>query len=95
LDDLDRLPVLHGIKIASPPLSPTSNPGKAVTEGHRNDNLWRHCMRSARSCDDFDSLLDVARTRNAEIYAAAVRRRGGEDCQISLAENPNRRQLVW
>jgi hypothetical protein len=69
LDDLDRLPVLpvlHGSQIASSPLSPPSNPTGAVTEGHRNNTVWEHCMRSAHSCDDFDTLLDVARSRNAE-----------------------------
>jgi hypothetical protein len=33
-----------------------------VDVGQRNNGLWRHCMRAAPHCDDFDSLLDVART---------------------------------
>jgi hypothetical protein len=66
LDDLDRLPVLHGIEMAKPPLAPASMPDEVITEGHRNKTLFRHCMRSAHYCDDFDALLDVARTRNAE-----------------------------
>jgi hypothetical protein len=66
LDDLNRLPALSGLDIASPPLSPTSIPGEAVAKGGRNNELWRLCMRSARYCDDFDSLLDVARTRNED-----------------------------
>ena len=64
LDDLGRLPIMQNVKIASPPLSPTSNPIEAVTEGDRNNTLWRYCMRSAHFCDDFDSLLDDARTYN-------------------------------
>lgn len=35
-----------------------------ITEGNRNNFLWEHCMRQARSCDSFDDLLDVARTEN-------------------------------
>jgi hypothetical protein len=65
LEDLDRLPVLRGIEIAPSPRSPASMADEAVTEG-RNNTLWRHCMRSARHCDDLDSLLDVARTRNQD-----------------------------
>ena len=63
LDDLDSLPIMRGIEIVTSP-SP-STPDERVTEGHRNDSLWRHCMQSAHYCDDFDAVLDVARTRNA------------------------------
>ncbi len=35
-----------------------------IREGARNNTLWRHCMRNAHHCDDFDALLDVARTAN-------------------------------
>jgi hypothetical protein len=66
LDDLNRLPTLGGFRTALPPVSPASCPVEVVTEGHRNGSLWRHCMQSAHHCDDFDALLDVARTRNAE-----------------------------
>jgi Bifunctional DNA primase/polymerase, N-terminal/Primase C terminal 1 (PriCT-1) len=66
LDDLDSLPVLRGIEIATSPLSPASIVDGGVTEGHRNASLWRHCMQSARYCDDVDAVLDVARTHNAE-----------------------------
>jgi hypothetical protein len=33
-------------------------------EGARNNTLWRECMRQAHSCDDFGTLLDVARWHN-------------------------------
>ena len=36
----------------------------AVTEGKRNDDLWRQCMREAKRVDSFDALLNVARTLN-------------------------------
>ena len=64
LDDLDSLPILRDVEIATPPRSPASTPFEVVTEGRRNRMLWEHCMRSARFCDDFDALLDVARTHN-------------------------------
>jgi hypothetical protein len=37
---------------------------KSIIQGQRNNTLWRYCMRQAHYCDDFDALLDVARTRN-------------------------------
>ena len=39
---------------------------KPVGEGHRNRSLWRHCMREAHHCDDFDALVDIACTANAD-----------------------------
>jgi len=67
LDDLDRLPVLKGstqgikqeARIASAAITPS------LTKG-RNDTLFRYCLRAAHHCDDFDALLDVARTCNGE-----------------------------
>jgi Bifunctional DNA primase/polymerase, N-terminal len=65
LDDLDGLPTMRGgIEIAFPPLSPDLLPTKATAQGNRNNSLWRYCMQSAHFCDDFGSLLDVARTYN-------------------------------
>jgi len=68
LDDLDRLPVLHGlppsIKREAPATLAVITP--SITEG-RNNTLFRHCMRAAHRCDDFYALLDVARTRNDEL----------------------------
>jgi bifunctional DNA primase/polymerase-like protein/primase-like protein len=66
LDDLGGLPIMQNIKIASPPLAPTSTSIEAVTKGNRNKSLFDHCMREAHHCDDLASLLDVARTANAE-----------------------------
>lgn len=64
LDDLDRLPILRVPNITPPLLSSASMPDEIIIEGNRNNALWRHCMRSARHCDDFDAALDVARTCN-------------------------------
>jgi len=68
LDDLDRLPVIQGLDggfyTHATTIKPT--PSRNVREGRRNDALFKHCLRNARSCDTFDALLDVARTRNDE-----------------------------
>ena len=60
LADLADLPVLR-----NPPAAARVAVRGSVGEGHRNTTLWRHCMAQARFCDDFDALLDVARTANA------------------------------
>jgi hypothetical protein len=72
LDDLDGLPIMQNVKIASPPLSPALPPIEAVSEGYRNKSLWEHCMRTACTCDNFDNLLDITRTRNAEFLPPLV-----------------------
>jgi hypothetical protein len=69
LDDLDHLPVMQNIKIAAavtPPISLDLPPGKPIIEGQRNDTLWRYCMVQAHHCDDLETLLDVAGTRNED-----------------------------
>jgi hypothetical protein len=63
LDDLDRLPILRGIDIETP-IAPALVPAQAVVKGIRNKSLFEQCMREAHYCDDLESLLDVARTRN-------------------------------
>jgi hypothetical protein len=62
LDDVERLPVLRNVP-ADKQLS------KTAKIGARNNTLFELCMRAAHSCDDFDQLLDVARTRNEEFAA--------------------------
>ena len=52
-----RLPFL-----LNPPAGTTLE--KVVGPGSRNDTLWRRCMTEAPACDDFDAMLDVARTSN-------------------------------
>jgi hypothetical protein len=58
LDDLRNLPPLQHFT--------TQHSAEAISEGKRNDALWRHCMQQSRACDDFLSLLDVAETFNAQ-----------------------------
>ena len=60
LDDLARLPGLRNA------VDVTEAPQGAVGTGKRNETLWRHCMAEAIYTDDFDALLDVARTHNYE-----------------------------
>jgi hypothetical protein len=67
LDDLERLPCLRN---APPNIGRQSHlTGQMLTrgigQGARNNTLWAHCMKAAHYCDDFDALLDVARTSNA------------------------------
>jgi len=58
LDDLDRLPTMRQ--------STSGDPQRRVKKGERNQALFDHCHRHARYCDDFDALLDVARTFNMD-----------------------------
>jgi Primase C terminal 1 (PriCT-1) len=59
LADLDRLPTVRPWK------ADTAAPfGGAVPEGKRDDYLFRRLLREARYCDDFDAVLDVARSLN-------------------------------
>jgi len=64
LDDLDRLPVMRDVERQSRDFAATDAPGEPVLDGDRNEKLFRWCLRQARHCDDFNALLDVARTCN-------------------------------
>jgi hypothetical protein len=68
LNDLDRLPVMRDlpIKATQTSLPDIETRSQSVSCGRRNDTLFRKCLGDARFCDDFDALLDVARTYNAE-----------------------------
>lgn len=37
-------------------------------EGKWNDTLFLFCLKQAHACDDIDTLLDVAQTRNREFF---------------------------
>jgi len=43
-----------------------------VPRGQRNTHLFQELLRTAPHCDDFEALLDVARTRNAFVYEAPL-----------------------
>ncbi len=66
LDDLANLTPIRCVTM--PPLA--AEGGLAgVCVGRRNNLLFRSCMMAAHHCDDLESLLDVARTRNAEMLS--------------------------
>lgn len=72
LDDLDRLPRMkhpEAIKaVQSPsadePIAPkvgaSANGHAGVEDIKRNDTLWRHCMKAARSCGTLERLMSAA-----------------------------------
>lgn len=61
LDDLARLPIIQGGPANE---NRPDHAGRYIAEGRRNDALFRHCMREAHHCEDFDQLLDLAVTFN-------------------------------
>ena len=81
LESLENLPTMRGLAVAEalqagergregatrdPTVAQAQRTGERVGKGARNNTLFKHCMREAHHCDDFDTLLDVARTRNHE-----------------------------
>jgi hypothetical protein len=78
LDDLDRLPVMHGLdpSMYGSRDSPNSGAtptglngafeGRPALEGVRNYTLWSYCMRQLSITDaDIDAIVAAARIRNA------------------------------
>jgi hypothetical protein len=93
LDDLDRLPILRDTGATPPSFLPHSVQAE-VSEGHRNDSLWRHCMQSA--------LLRRLRRRSrcsshaqCRVLAAVDRWRGHEGRQINLGLHPAWDKPLW
>jgi hypothetical protein len=80
LDDLARLPRMRGLDASVYSHRPTIIPDDflveaetfaedeaippVVSEGRRNDTLFKYCMRQARQCDNFDALVEQARVFN-------------------------------
>jgi hypothetical protein len=59
-EDVARLPRLRTGSLSF-------NAGTISTPSNgRNDTLLKYLLRQVRHCDDFDALLDIAHTRNAE-----------------------------
>jgi hypothetical protein len=58
LDDLDRLPPLHRVldDLRAGP----------IPQGRRDRTIFKNLLCEARHCDDFESLLDVARSMNMD-----------------------------
>jgi hypothetical protein len=73
LDDLRRLPFMRGLDAGlyrhkpSPPTRSSPKPRAQMREGDgRNNALFDRLRREAPHCDDFDQLLDRARTLNED-----------------------------
>jgi hypothetical protein len=66
LDDLDRLPTLHDAPTILPADVP-DNWGSMRAGSGRNNGLFRLCLLAARHSDDFDQLIDYARTKNDQL----------------------------
>src|SRR5262249_20900783 len=74
-DDLSRLPPLRLDSLA---IVETENdnkpiPLRAIRRGARNKHLFRVLLRHTPYCDDFEALLDVARTIAAEQFVSRPR----------------------
>jgi len=65
LDDLANLPKLLDAPPAIPPDCPPDWGSMRDGDG-RNAALFRQIGRAAHQCDDFDQLLDYARTQNEQ-----------------------------
>jgi hypothetical protein len=57
LEDLRRLPVARALDGAG---------RAAIPDGRRDDTIFRRLLREVRHCDDFETLLDAARTLNMD-----------------------------
>jgi Bifunctional DNA primase/polymerase, N-terminal/Primase C terminal 1 (PriCT-1) len=67
LNDLSRLPTMRDVpERALPKPVPLAEIRQARPAG-RNEALFKHCMRTARGCDNLDQLLDQAREYNSQL----------------------------
>lgn len=70
LADIPCLPTLKNAPASSAGVggvsTDTGASQTAIAQGQRNRTLWRLCMIEARACDEFDTLLEVARTANED-----------------------------
>lgn len=64
LDNLANLTTMREVNVAKTGERKSEPP---TDEGRRNNDLWRHCMIRARSCNTRDELIDIARREN-EMY---------------------------
>jgi hypothetical protein len=67
LDDLDRLPAMRDVPLAPKQIDNAAPDLAGMREGDgRNNALFKSVMRGAHHVDDFDQLLDYARTQNEQ-----------------------------
>jgi hypothetical protein len=67
LDDLACLPALHNLAQGLSANAVPTDWGEMQEGDGRNNALFRLLGRAAHNCDDFDQLLDYARTQNAQL----------------------------
>ena len=60
LDDLERLPPIHGV------VDGLRSANAPIPEGKRDNSLFRLGLEQAKHVDDFATLLDAMRTRNMD-----------------------------
>jgi hypothetical protein len=80
---LDSLPTLHdapSIAISDLSLVPEKL-GHMPEHDGRNNKLFRLCLEAARHSDDFDQLIDYARTKNDQLGEPM------EDTEVMRAAN--------
>ena len=70
LSDLNKLPKFK-IEAAVPRINNKSE-RERIEKGFRNEWLFKQCLREASYCDDFDGLIDVARTRADELMTVCL-----------------------
>jgi len=67
-DDISRLPTLKPGSLPCPANAPGDKQRgprpTPIPDGRRHDELFRHALKHARACDDFDVLLDKLRWVN-------------------------------
>jgi hypothetical protein len=63
LDDLDRLAPMAGLDIEAPVAKTAKG---RISQGRRNTEVWRYCMRQVRQCSDLMELVDRAREYNEQ-----------------------------
>jgi len=69
MDDLERLPRMRVEPADEVQVEAFLSAGKldggGIPEGRRNDELWRHCMKRARTCGTIEMLMEEAMHYNS------------------------------
>jgi hypothetical protein len=81
LEDVQHLPVMRGLHHYQKPQriilpddveAPIEQPRHKITEGNRDNSLWRACMAQSKQVQTFDELLAFARSYNEETMQPAL-----------------------
>lgn len=69
LADLVALPTMRrSVAAVAPLVAPVPKNGGLISEGKRNQTLWRLCMGRARSCSKIEELMEVAVQLNRSTF---------------------------